>query len=106
MEPENRSQTESPAADNLHVDNSARTSTTNAAETDNPSETPTVINADNEMFQPFVDENGTLTGHIDEVNGLGATEVPFTPTRHELLLLVKHYALLDFKSAFRDFGFE
>jgi hypothetical protein len=44
-----------------------------------------------------------LRGDINEVNGLGATEVLFTPTLHELLLLVKHYALLELSWMFGDF---
>jgi len=31
-------------------------------------------------------------GEFDGVNGQGAIEVPFTPTRHELLMIVRHWA--------------
>jgi hypothetical protein len=48
-------------------------------------ETPNVINQDNELLQPW-----GRTGHVDEVNGPGAVEVPeFVPTRHELFQLAK-----------------
>ena len=50
-------------------------------------ETPNVVNADNEGLHPW-----GPTGHVDEVNGPGAAEVPgFAPTRHELMWLAKYW---------------
>ena len=48
-----------------------------------------VTNADNERCMPL----GGCIGHVDEVNGNDAAEVPeFVPTRHELLLLARYWA--------------
>ena len=54
-----------------------------------------VRNADNEHVMPWGDNN-IVIGYVDVVNGNGAEEIAdFVPTRHELLLLVKHwYGLL------------
>lgn len=50
--------------------------------------TPNVVNRDNEWLEPV----GGLIGHVSEVNGANAEEVPgFVPTRHELGVLVKHW---------------
>lgn len=50
-------------------------------------ETPNVSNRDNELLHPW----GPI-GHVDEVNGPGAVEVPeFVPTRHELFQLAKYW---------------
>jgi hypothetical protein len=50
-----------------------------------------VPNADNVFLEPWA--AGPLTiGSVDGVNGPGAQEIPeFNATRHELLVLVKHY---------------
>jgi len=46
-----------------------------------------IENADNMYLQPFAG-----CGFVEEVNGPGAREVPeFTPTKAELLVLVKHW---------------
>lgn len=48
-----------------------------------------VVNRDNDLLHPW----GPI-GHVDEVNGPGAMEVPqFVPTRHELFQLAKYWAL-------------
>jgi hypothetical protein len=50
-----------------------------------------VRNADNERVLPSRG-GGFIIGHVDEVNGPGATEVAeFVPTRHELIQLVKYW---------------
>ena len=50
-----------------------------------------VRNADNEQAMPWGNER-CLFGYVPEVNGHGAEEIAgFVPTRHELLLLVKHW---------------
>lgn len=50
-------------------------------------------NEDNRDLQPLYGGNLTI-GFVDEVNGSGAREVPeFTPTKAELLELVKHWEL-------------
>lgn len=50
-----------------------------------------VRNADNELAMPLSNENITI-GYVDAVNGNGAEEIGgFVPTRHELLLLVRHW---------------
>jgi hypothetical protein len=90
MEPTNRSRTWS-VDDKSRLENSTSISF-GLAETNLPYEKPDVTNAGNEESQPHVDNSGTCISDIDEVNGLGATEVPFTTTRHELLVLVKHWA--------------
>jgi hypothetical protein len=47
-----------------------------------------IHNVDNEYLEPL---HGVI-GCVDEVNGPGAAEITqFAPTRHELLVLVKHY---------------
>ena len=49
-------------------------------------------NKDNELLHPCGNER-FIVGHVDEVNGAGAVEVPdFVPTRHELIQLVKFWA--------------
>ncbi len=51
--------------------------------------TPNIVNADNAGLEP-IRGNSILIGHVSEVNGWGAGELPgFVPTRHELCLLVK-----------------
>ena len=51
----------------------------------------TVRNIDNEHVQPMGIKDGVI-GFVEEVNGLGAQEIPgFVPTRHELLLLTHHW---------------
>jgi hypothetical protein len=69
-----------------------------------PSSSPHVRNADNEDLHP-IDEYGDLLGQIDEVNGRGATEVPFTPTRFELLVIVRHWADVAVRLYWDDFVF-
>ena len=50
-----------------------------------------VNNADNEDLKPIVGER-LIIGAVPEVNGDEALEIPeFTPTRHELLELVKSW---------------
>jgi hypothetical protein len=50
-------------------------------------ETPNVVNPDNK----YLHAQGPI-GHVDEVNGWGAAEVPaFVPTRYELIQVVKHW---------------
>jgi hypothetical protein len=52
---------------------------------------PDVKNADNEWLGAV--HAGPFTiGHVEEVNGAGGEEVPFIPTRHESIQLVKHWA--------------
>jgi hypothetical protein len=56
--------------------------------------TSSIVNADNRDLQPLSD-HGITIGFVDEVNGPGAREVPeFTPTRTELLELVKYWTLI------------
>jgi hypothetical protein len=56
------------------------------------------VNADNKELLPdlFAGPDGVVAavlGHVDEVNGQGAEEVPdFVPTRHELIELAKYWA--------------
>lgn len=51
-------------------------------------ETPNITNRDNAALHPI----GPI-GHVDQVNGPGAIEVPeFVPTRHELMQLAKYWA--------------
>jgi hypothetical protein len=48
-----------------------------------------IVNADNRDLQPG---EGGMVGDVDKVNGPGAAEVPeFTPTKAELLALVKYW---------------
>ncbi len=61
--------------------------------------TPNVVNADNAWLEPI----GGWIGHVSEVNGRGAEELPgFVPTRHELCLLVKYWMteVIDFDFSF------
>jgi hypothetical protein len=51
---------------------------------------PDVKNADNEWLGA-VHAGPFVIGRIDEVNGSGAEEVPFAPTKHELIQLVKYW---------------
>ena len=48
-------------------------------------------NADNAALAPIV-VNRFAIGHVDEINGEGAKEMPaFVPTRHELFVLAKYW---------------
>ena len=48
------------------------------------------VNADNDSLLPL--SNGVFViGNVDELNGAGAEEMAFMPTRHELLQLVKYW---------------
>ena len=49
------------------------------------------VNADSDFLQPLP-AGPFVIGRVDRVNGAGAVEVPFMPTRHELLQLVKYWA--------------
>ena len=49
--------------------------------------TPIIQNADNTDLDPELDAI-----HIDHVNGMAAQEMPFLPTRHELIQLVQMWA--------------
>ena len=65
--------------------------------------TPNVVNRDNEWLEPI----GGIVGHVSEVNGAGAQEVPgFVPTRHELSVLVKHWMTEIIQYAFWFFCYE
>ena len=48
------------------------------------------VNADNEFLEPLAARHFVI-GQVDQVNGAGAEELPFMPTRHELLELVKYW---------------
>jgi hypothetical protein len=53
---------------------------------------PAVRNADNDLLGAM-HGRGFTVGGVDEVNGHGAEEIHgFSPTRHELIQLVKHWA--------------
>ena len=57
-----------------------------------PESRPNVLNADNADYQPLVGRDGHVYGDLDELNGDGARETSFRPTRHELIQLVKYWA--------------
>jgi hypothetical protein len=66
-------------------------------------ETPDVINRDNDLLHPLA---GCI-GHVDEVNGRSATEIPeFIPTQHELLELVKYWTKVALGIEFLWFCYE
>ena len=51
----------------------------------------TVKNSDNDFLLPWRGERFRI-GYVGEVNGEGAEEIAgFTPTRHELIQLVKYW---------------
>jgi hypothetical protein len=56
---------------------------------------PDVKNADNEWLEA-VHAGPFVIGQVDEVNGPGAEEVPFVPTKHELIQLVKYWTKIAF----------
>jgi hypothetical protein len=56
---------------------------------------PDVKNADNEWLGA-VHAGGSVIGRVDEVNGPGAEEILFSPTKHELIQLVKHWTRIAF----------
>ena len=54
-------------------------------------EIPVIRNRDNEDFQPII-VGRFVVGHVENVNGDGAREVPeYIPTRSELLELLKYW---------------
>ena len=62
-----------------------------------------VCNADNHLVMPLL---GTF-GHVDEVNGHGAEEIPvFVPTRAELIQIAKYWALRKLEIEWDWFRFE
>src|SRR5215472_10713447 len=66
---------------------------------------PAVKNADNDWLGAV--RAGLFTiGHVDEVNGRGAEEVPFVPTRHELIQLVKYWARTAFDIEYEWFLYQ
>lgn len=54
-------------------------------------ESRVVRNADND--DPLLPDvgGGLILGYVDDVNGSGAAEVPFLPTRHELGVLARYW---------------
>jgi hypothetical protein len=62
-------------------------------------------NADNHDLLPWDEIPDLAIGNVPEVNGFGAEEVRgFLPTRHELLVLVRHWADVAIWRNFNDWS--
>jgi hypothetical protein len=63
------------------------------------------VNADNDFLgYRRTDRDGHVPiGYADEVNGELAEEMPFMPTKYELLMLVKHWTKVELDNEFGEF---